>query len=103
MKQGDKKGKGMSLTEPYVLHCLQHPSSAQPSSGGHGAGEPPALAAATWHPKASPAPVQREGKGRALVLSKSQRGLRALQTSPWPEKPHLLATLSPSLDSLKEF
>lgn len=34
MKQGDKKGKGMSLTEPYVSHCLQHPSSAQPSPGG---------------------------------------------------------------------
>lgn len=29
MKQGDKKGKGMSLTEPYVFHWLQHPSAAQ--------------------------------------------------------------------------
>lgn len=30
MKQGDKKGKGMSLTELYVFYWLQHPNTAQP-------------------------------------------------------------------------
>lgn len=43
------------------------------------------------------------GQGASTGAEQKPKGLCRLQTSPWPEKPHPLATLSPSLDSLKEF
>lgn len=56
MKQGDKKGKGMSLTEPYVFHWLQHPNTAQPFAvRAQGRQDPLALVTTTVHPTPSPA------------------------------------------------
>lgn len=87
MMQGDKKGKGMSLTEPYLFHWLQHPNTAQLLLQGHRAGE------TLWPwspPPCTPHLQQHQCRGRASWVTVKGDSASHCETSPHIVKPHSL-------------